>query len=312
MLGYEVSEEGVSPSPTKIAKIQQFPRPNNETSVRAFVNLCGFYRRHIPGFADLASPMNEQLKKKNPFIWSDACERSFLSLKKALINAVTLILPDANTKYHLYCDASEVGIGARLSTITDDGEKPVLFLSRKLQPAETRYPTVEKELLAVIYALKKLRKYLLDREFVLFCDNTAVCYLFNKNEPSQRLQRWVMCTQEFQFKVVHLPSTKNSVADALSRFPPKTNDEDEDGEDCIDALFDHLLIDEVDSPHYELWLNDVVFYFKNPGHHKNSQKNKRLSLKYLYQDNKLYRKVGTRFVLIPPINERSGILNEVH
>ncbi|OBZ81681.1 Transposon Tf2-6 polyprotein, partial [Choanephora cucurbitarum] len=311
LLGFVISEKGIAPSPSKVSKIMEFPRPVNETGVRGFVNLCGFYRRHIPGFADLSVPLNELLKKKNPFNWNDACENAFKAMKKALISATTLMIPDANTEYNLYCDASEVGIGACLAAITDEGEKPVLYLSRKLQPAETRYPTVEKELLAVIYALKKLRKYLLDRKFTLFRDNTAVCYLFNKNEPSQRLQRWVMCTQEFVFDVVHLPSTKNSVAYALSRFPPKLNDDDEDGEDFIEALYDHLMIEEGPNQ-YEAWLGDLINYFRNCGYEARSLKTKRLSLKYLYENGTLYRKIGLRHVLVPKFYERRRILTEIH
>lgn len=313
LLGFEISEHGVNPSASKIAKIQEFPRPVNETGIRAFVNLCGFYRRHIPLFADLAAPMNELLKKRNPFIWSESCEESFKSLKQALLESVTLVIPDANTKYNLYCDASEVGIGACLSAIMDNGdERPVLFLSRKLQPVETRYPVVEKELLAIVYALRKLRKYLLDREFVLFCDNSAVCYLFNKNEPSQRLQRWIMCTQEFTFTTKHISSVKNCVADALSRFPSRYDNDKEDGEDHIDALFDHLLLDENNACSYEPWLQDLVFYFNFPGNSKNTNATKRLSLKYAYDNGILYRKVGQRLVCVPCIEERPKILTEVH
>lgn len=313
LLGFEISEHGVNPSPCKIAKIQEFPRPNNETGIRAFVNLCGFYRRHIPLFADLAAPMNELLKKRNPFIWSNACDESFISLKRALLDAVTLVIPDAKTKYHLYCDASEVGIGACLSAIMDNGdERPVLFLSRKLQPVETRYPVVEKELLAVIYALRKLRKYLLDREFVLYCDNSAVCYLFNKTEPSQRLQRWIMCTKEFTFTTKHISSTKNCVADALSRFPSRCDNDKEDGEDHIDALFDHLIMDEHSVPNYEDRLNDLVTYFNYPGSDKTSVGTKRLSLKYAFENGTLYRRLGQRFVLVPTITDRTKVLEEVH
>lgn len=80
-----------------------------------------------------------------------------------------------------------------LSQPNDEGvEVPICFHSRKLQAAEVRYPTVGKELLAVICAFKKLRKYLLDQKFYLYTDNVAVSYLLNKSDPSQRLQRWVL------------------------------------------------------------------------------------------------------------------------
>lgn len=309
LLGFVVNRSGISPSPAKVDKILNFPKPVNETEIRTFVNLCGFYRRHIPGFADLAAPMNELLKKRNPFIWSEGCDKPFNDLKQALSQAAILFIPEPDTNYNLYCDGSEKGIGAALIAVDLNGEeKPVSFLSRKLQSAEVRYPTVEKELLAVIYALKKLRKYLLDRKFTLFCDNTAVCYLFNKNEPSQR---WVMCTQEFTFDVKHLSSFKNCVADALSHFSPNHGDDPQDGEDLIDDLFDHLLITSMEDQ-YEEWIQAIADYFKTPGSPDTSDGIKRLSLKYRYDNSALYRKVGQRFLIVPVIQDRTKVLNEVH
>ncbi|CEP10184.1 hypothetical protein [Parasitella parasitica] len=225
--------------------------------------------------------MNELLKKSKRFNWEQDCEQAFQALKQALAEAATLYLPSAGDKFRLYTDALEIGIGATLAVIKeDDTEQPVMFLSRKLQPAETRYPTVEKELLAVIYAMRKLRKYFLDNEFTLYCDNTAVCYQFNKSEPSQRLQRWIMCTQEFVFKIKHVSGKKNAAADALSRFPPEGHSDSKDGEDCIDALFEHLLMNEDREDCYEDWLQDIIHYPKFPGSSKVTPKTKRLSLKY--------------------------------
>lgn len=168
----------------------------------------------------------------------------FLAFKEALVKAITLVILDATTKYHLYIDALDIGVGACFSAVNDQGvERLTSFLSRKLQSAEIRYPIVEEELLVVVYSLRKPRKYLLDNVFTLFCDNTAVCYMVNKDEPSQQLQRWVFCTQEYQFVIKHLPSRKNAVADALSRFPVNNGDDDTNGEDDIEPMLEHILID---------------------------------------------------------------------
>ncbi|KAG0754276.1 hypothetical protein G6F62_009856 [Rhizopus arrhizus] len=119
-----------------------------------------------------------------------------------------------------------------------------------------------------------------------------------------------MCTQEFQFKTKHISSAKNSVADALSRFPAQ-DDDIETGEDHIDALFEHLIVDEVNQQ-FEPWIADLATYFKHPGNGHTSNATKRLSLKYAFSDDKIYCRVGTRFVRVPPIHERPNILNEVH
>ncbi|KAG1119463.1 hypothetical protein G6F38_014088 [Rhizopus arrhizus] len=105
------------------------------------------------------------------------------------------------------------------------------------------YPIVEKDLLAVIYALKKLRKYLLDKIFTLYTDNTVVRFLFFKRDPGSRLQRWVLAVQEYAFKVVHLPGKSNGVADVMSRYPPQENNES-DLNDQLNELYPAWLIEQ--------------------------------------------------------------------
>lgn len=169
-----------------------------------------------------------------------------------------LRFPDPNKPYRLYTDASDIGIGAVLTQEDEDGERPVCFLSRKLNDAESKYATVEKELLAVVYAFRKLRKYLLDKEFTLYTDNSAVRWLLLKSDPGSRLQRWIVAIQEYRYKVVHLPGKSNVIADALSRFPPIKNDT-ESCDDEADALYPELLSVEVEQ-RYEEYLQEVYEY----------------------------------------------------
>lgn len=187
-LGFIVMPSGVTPLPSRLQQIQDFPRPSNATAVRAFLGLANFYRRHVQAFADLSSPLTSLTSKRARFVWDDGQEKAFQIMKDALSKSTLLIFPDPNKQYHVFTDASDIGIGVVLSQEDEEGmERPVCFLSRKLKPAEVRYPVVERELLAVIYALQKLRRYLLDKTFILFTDNTAVRYLFAKADPNMRL-----------------------------------------------------------------------------------------------------------------------------
>lgn len=152
VLGSIVSKEGFKPHPNKVRAIQNFPAPKTRTHIRAFASLAGFYRRHVQGFSKIASPLNDLLKKNRVFLWGQEQEKAFQSLKLAIASAASLKYPDPAKPYKLYIDASDVGVGAVLTQWDDESEaeRPICFLSRKLQGAEINYPTLEKELLAVI------------------------------------------------------------------------------------------------------------------------------------------------------------------
>lgn len=211
VLGFVVSKAGIKPHPNNVAKIVNFPRPKNKTDIRAFVSLAGFYRRHAQNFSELVASLNRLLGKKVDFTWTEIGQNAFECIKRCIVNAAVLQYSDPKKPYKLFTDASDIGIGAVLTQYDEDlgSDRPICFLSRKMIAAEINYPTVEKELLAVIYAMKKLRKYLLDKDFDLYTDNTAVRYLFCKSDPIQRLQRWIMAVQEYSFKVHHLPGKSN-------------------------------------------------------------------------------------------------------
>lgn len=171
-------------------------------------------------------------------------------------------------------DASEIGIGAVLVQYDKDvgADRPVYFLSKKMSTTEVNYPTVEKELYAVIYALGKLRRYLLDKEFDLYTDSSAVRYLLTRSSPGSCLQRWVIATQEFQFMVHHLPGKRNVVADILSRYPPLEEPLD-DPRSPDEILRDYWFVDQMIDPQtfeYEEYLMKIRDQLTKPMSEGNS------------------------------------------
>ncbi|CAM5157369.1 unnamed protein product [Natator depressus] len=141
--------------------IQNWPQPNRKKQVRAFLGVVGYYQRFIPHFATRASPLTDLIKARGPDMvkWTDAAEKAFMDLWTARCNNTVLIAPDFNKEFIL--QTSEVGLGAVLSQMVGDEEHPILYLSRKLLPREQKYAVVEKECLAVKWAMETPRYYLL-------------------------------------------------------------------------------------------------------------------------------------------------------
>ncbi|KAG2216374.1 hypothetical protein INT45_007377 [Circinella minor] len=314
VLGFIISTKGVHPSKNHILRTKEYPRPNNPTAVQAFLGLCGFIRRHVEDYALKTAQLVNLTKKNQPFIWDEAAEKTFIEIKEELMKSITLSFPDKDKEYHLYCDASDIAIGAVLCQVQDAGDlRTICFISRKLQPAEVRYATVEKELLVIVYALRKLRKYLLDKVYTVWTDNSAVRYLFAKgvdNTTSMRLQRWVLAYQEFKFKTHHIPRKLNGATDTLSRYPPPELPYEQSGEDDLEDLYDHnFLILEI---WYETYLQEIYNYLTNPFNQVISKSLKIMSSRFKLINQYLYRKIGDRQVKIPHINECEEILQMVH
>ena len=133
--------------------IQNFPTPKTQRQVKSFIGLASYYRKFIPNFSTIAEPLHKLTRKKQNFIWDEKCTKSFNILKAQLINPPILQYPDLNKPFTLTTDASDYGLGAVLSQHHDKQDLPISFASRSLNSAETRYSTIEKEMLATKWAI---------------------------------------------------------------------------------------------------------------------------------------------------------------
>jgi len=144
--------------------------------------LASFYRRFVPNFSTLASPLNELVKKDMSFNWGEREESAFQQLKAKLTNAPILALPNFSKTFELECDASGVGIGVVLL----QGGHPIAYFSEKLNGASLNYPTYDKELYALVRALQTWEHYLVSKEFVIHSDHESLKYLKSQKKLNKR------------------------------------------------------------------------------------------------------------------------------
>jgi len=183
-LGFVLKEGGLSTDESKVLAITTYPRPENVSEIRAFLGLAMYYRRFMKGFARIAAPMNELLRKDRIFNWTIEQEVAFRALKQRLTSAPVLVRPDWNKRFYLFTDASSIGLGAILFQQDDQGrERVICYASSGTRGAEQNYGATKLECLAVIWAIDKFRWYLLGAEFTIVTDHSALQWLIFKKEP---------------------------------------------------------------------------------------------------------------------------------
>ena len=221
-LGHIVGGGQVEVETAKVQAIQEFGVPRTKKEVRSFLGLTGYYRKFIPSYSSVASPLTDLTRKcmPNQVVWTPECAAAFEKLKSLLCSAPVLQAPNFEKQFIVQTDASERGVGAVLSQLDESGaDHPVAYFSRKLLPREERYSTVEKECLAVKLGIQAFRVYLLGKPFVVQTDHRALQWLDRVKESNSRLTRWSLSLQPYQFELAYRPGSQNGNADGLSRGP---------------------------------------------------------------------------------------------
>ena len=216
-MGHIVAKEGIRPNNDKVAAIQNLAIPTNPKEVRSFLGVINYYRRFLGDMAEHIEPLNKLLRKNATFKVSREVEESVKWCKRKLSSAPILQFPDFDKEFTLTTDASQTALGAVLSQERRLGDQPVAFASRRLTPAETRYSTIERELLGVVWAVEHFRPYLLGRRFNIKTDHKPLVWVEKLKETSARICRWKEFLAAYDFGITHTKGVDNVVADCLSR-----------------------------------------------------------------------------------------------
>ncbi|WVZ52365.1 hypothetical protein U9M48_003434 [Paspalum notatum var. saurae] len=180
-LGHILSKKGVAVDPSKVEGVLNWKQPQTVTEIRT----------------------NDNINLENAkFVWIPKCEE-----------ASVLAQPDITKPFDVYCDASGSGLGC---VLMQEG-RVIAYASCQLRKHEVNYPDHDLELLAVVYALKKWRHYLLGNTCHIYTDHKSLKYIFTQPKINMRQRRWLELIKDYDLDIHYHPGKANVVADALSR-----------------------------------------------------------------------------------------------
>lgn len=301
-LGYVVDSRGLHVDVSKVEAMLNVPTPRNVKEVRRFVGMASWYRRFIPNFATILKPLTELTRKNVHFQWSHQCQEAFSTIKNCLVSAPVLTCPDFEKPFLLQTDASAYGIGAVLTQPYPDGERVICFLSRSLSKTEMNYTTTERECLAVIWAVEKLRHFLEGTHFTIITDHASLLWLHNLKDPTGRLARWALRLQPYNYTLIHRKGREHVVPDFLSRSVPEIAE-------VVEAKHP---VDTLSQTTDRWYLNMLVKVENNPEKYRQWRVSNGLLYKYVRCDIPELSHEEDYWKLVVPKDKRKIILEENH
>ena len=215
--GNYLTGEGLKPDPDKIAAITNMKPPQSLQELQTLLGMANYLGRFTKSLATITSPLRQLLKKDVPFQWQPEHNKAFNDLKAAITSSETLAYFNPKKDIVIQTDASKQGLG---STLFQDG-RPVAYASKTLTETEQNYANIEREMLAIVFALERFHHYCYGREVTIESDHKPLESITKKKLTTAppRLMRMLLRIQKYDFKVKYVPGKDIPVADTLSRAP---------------------------------------------------------------------------------------------
>jgi transposase InsO family protein len=214
-MGHVLTGNGVEADPRKVQAIIEMPPPTDKEGVRRILGFVQYLAKFIPNLSQVDAPLRILMKSDVPFHWDFEQENSFNELKKLCSTPPVLAYFDVKKPVEIECDASKDGLGA---VLIQDG-RVIAYASRALTAAEQRYAQLEKEMLSIVYSMKKFHCYVFGKETVVYNDHKPLEQIFAKPLLSapMRLQKMMMNLQWYDLKVNYRRGKEMFISDTLSR-----------------------------------------------------------------------------------------------
>lgn len=223
-LGQILDGNGIRPDPEKIAPIVSMPPPHDVSTLRSYLGAVNYYGKYVKEMRTLRHPMDQLLKAGVKFEWSPACQASFDRFREILQSPLLLTHYNPKLGIIVSADASAFGLGARIAHQLPDGTiKAICHVSRSLTSAETNYSQIEKEGLALVFAVTRFHRMIFGRKFILETDHKPLLAIFGSKKgiptyTANRLQRWALTLLLYDFDIRYISTESFGHADVLSRL----------------------------------------------------------------------------------------------
>ncbi|WVZ26438.1 hypothetical protein V8G54_004982 [Vigna mungo] len=192
--------------------MEKWPVPRNPKALRGFLGLTGYYRRFVQGYGKIAKPLTQLLSKEG-FHWTVEAQQAFEELKKVVSQLPVLAIPDFSKSFTLETDASSKGLGAVLL----QDRRSLAFWSQALLERGQQKSVYERELMAIVQAVKKWKHCLVGNHFIILTDQKNLKFLTDQRLLTEEQFKWASKLLGLDFEIRFRPGKDNQVVDALSR-----------------------------------------------------------------------------------------------
>ena len=234
-MGFLVQFGLIKPDPQKIDMLRRMPEPTTKQQLKAYLGLLQFYRDMLPHLAHTAYQLYAATSENYVFQWTDQLSKYFYLTKTMLEKEIMNTNLQGEEDIKVFVDASKSAVCA----VITQRNKIVACASKVLNPAQRRWSTIERELYAISWGLKKLRFYLHGVHFEIFTDHKPLLGLMGKDTepPNNRIATMLLSISEYTFQLSHLPGSRNIIADFGTRNLETTEWDKETEPNCLHDLF---------------------------------------------------------------------------
>ena len=221
-VGLTVTPEGVKPQASRVQGLEKLVAPCTLKEVRSFLGVCNYSRQFIEGYAELARPLTQLLKKGVPFEWGPEQEEAWRRMKECLGQAPCLVLPEMGQPFYLEVGFSETCLSAGLYQVHDGNKRVVAYASKAMAGPELKYSDCEKALLATVWAVQHFGNYLGGQKVVVNTNHQPITLLTSQKlrdgvVTQARIASWIMGLQSFDIEVKYSQRRRAQLGGDLAR-----------------------------------------------------------------------------------------------